>query len=58
MEKIDGQQLDKLIGIILKHGISLNVIEGLLNIENLTDLDTRKYNLLLMLIYQITGEED
>lgn len=54
MEKIDNQQLNKLIATIEKYGIRNEWVLNICNIDKLSDLNIRQYNFLLLLIQEVS----
>lgn len=53
MEKIDKQQLNRLLTILEKYGLKNKWILEICNIESLIDMTVKQYNFLLILILQV-----
>ncbi len=50
MDQIDSQQLNKLLYLLEKNNIKISWILNICKINVLTDLNTKQYNFLLLLI--------
>lgn len=51
MESIEEDELIKLLDLLRKKNISINVIKGLCKVNQLLDLNKKQYNYLLYLLW-------
>lgn len=55
IDKINGQEIDKIHEAFRMNGIPSNLITGLLNIDSISELNRKQYNLLLLMFEALKG---